>query len=189
LPSACILARHFLGRFRLVACQSRPPKGGQSLLLVVAEHEITSVRQVVDPSPDSSKRLESRFFAHGDWGGSPKAPKSRCGVVLCTSVGLSQALAIVRKKHLRDFSRFPPLLTPRLRGLEREQLGSTRHGLKTRAHSRTTSSTAVTPDVLEGNLIVLECPCIRGRRCTIYIFIPIGLICVPACITLLSKRR
>jgi hypothetical protein len=54
------------------------------------------------------------------------------------------------------------------------------------------SSTVVTPDVLEGNLIDLECRGIQGRRCngsTIYIFDPIGLICVPACITLLSKDR
>ena len=69
------------GKIQASGCQSRSLKGGQSLLLVVTEHEITSVLQVVHPSPDSKRMLESDSL-HMVTGVPEGAPKSRCGVVL-----------------------------------------------------------------------------------------------------------
>jgi hypothetical protein len=48
------------------------------------------------------------------------------------------------------------------------------------------------PDFLEGDLMALECRGIQGRRSngsTNYIFDPIGLICVPPALNLLSEYR
>jgi len=72
-----------------------------------------------------------------------------------------------KEQHLpRLFSLPPRLPTPRPGGsYGLKQLGSTRHDLRTRAHCRTTSSTAVMPDVLEGNIIAPECRGIQGRKC------------------------
>jgi hypothetical protein len=94
------------GKIQASECQSRSFKGASPSSWWQLNKEITSVLGERPESGLKQMGLASDSL-HMVTGGSPKLQIEMGGCRACTSVGLSQALAIVGKNHLHDFSRLP----------------------------------------------------------------------------------